>query len=62
MNMIKLTPLESLTKRVIPKVKDFKIKEGDLVEMIAGEELGKRGEVLEIMEEANMAIVNSINK
>ena len=39
----------------------MKIKKGDTVEVIAGKERGKRGEVLRVMPSANRLVVQGLN-
>lgn len=38
-----------------------RIKKGDRVEIIAGKDLGERGEVIKVLVKANRVIVNGIN-
>ncbi len=45
----------------ILKKKDLNIKKNDLVEVITGEEKGRRGRVLEIDREKRRAIIEGIN-
>ena len=39
----------------------FNIKKGDLVQVIAGKELGKRGKVLKVLPEKNQIVVEKVN-
>ncbi len=39
-----------------------RIKKGDLVEVIAGKDLGERGEVIAVLNKENRVIVSGINK
>jgi len=48
-------------KDIKPKNLKFHIRKNDLVEVITGEEKGRRGRVLEINREKNTALVEGIN-
>jgi large subunit ribosomal protein L24 len=39
-----------------------RIKRGDTVEVIAGKDIGERGEVVEVLPKENRVIVNGVNK
>ncbi|OGL47736.1 MAG: 50S ribosomal protein L24 [Candidatus Schekmanbacteria bacterium RBG_13_48_7] len=39
----------------------FNVKKGDLVQVISGKELGKRGKVLKVIPEKNQIVVEKVN-